>query len=142
MENLSKFKSRKEWETAIWEKFLENIRRSKSEQKFKEFFNSLLSASEKKIIINRLIAISLIAQGKTYRQIREVVWVSPNTISALKKMLKKHSEYQNNPLLNRRNKTNKTERTRGISPNTIFDYWLNFPWPAYTGKGRWRFLNY
>ncbi len=142
MGNLSKFKSRKEWEAAIWKSFLENIKKSKSSQKLKEIFNNLLSAREKKIIINRLITISLIKQGKTYREIREIVWVSHNTISALKKMLKKHSEYQNNPFLNKGNKMNKTGRTRGISANTIFDYWLNFPWPTYRGKGRWRFLNY
>ncbi len=142
MKNLSEFKSRKEWEAAIWEKFLENVKMSKSKQELKKIFDGLLSASEKKTIVKRLIAISLIKQGKTYRQIREIVWVSHNTISALKKTLKKRSEYQNNPSSNKRNKMNKTGRTRGIPEKTIFDYWLNFPLPSYTGKGRWRFLNY
>jgi uncharacterized protein YerC len=142
MENLSEFKSRKEWEAAIWGKFLENIRQSKSKRELKEFFNGLLSAGEKKAIIKRLIAISLIKQGKTYRDIREIVWISHNTISALKKMLKKRSEYQNNPSLNKKNKMNKRGRTRGVPEKTIFDYWLNFPLPSYTGKGRWKFLNY
>lgn len=51
MEEISKFKSRKEWEGFIWLKFLENAEKAKSDKQLKNFLDGLLSVNEKKLII-------------------------------------------------------------------------------------------
>ena len=93
MKNLSEFKSRKEWEEFAWSSFLKKLLIINQEKQLKELLESVLSAKEKKLIINRLIAAALINKGKTYREIGEILWLSPNTISAIKKGLLKKSFY-------------------------------------------------
>ncbi len=87
------FKNRKEWKEFVWLSFLEELQRVNSEKQFKELLESVLSAKEKNLIINRLIAAALIKENKTYREIGEILWLSPNTISAIKQSLLKKSIY-------------------------------------------------
>ena len=145
MKEISQFKSRKEWEEFIWMKFLESLEKNKSKKQIGEFLNSLLSTDERKMIIKRLVAISLIGGGKTYKEIGEILWISPTTISAIKKSLNNNLGYRSDWELNQKRRVSqRIERIRRlkIPQKGLFDYWLNFPWPTMVGKGRWKFLNY
>ncbi|MDP3052826.1 MAG: Trp family transcriptional regulator [bacterium] len=143
MKKISEFKSRKEWEDFLWSKFLENAERARSEKQLKNFLDNLLSANEKKLIIKRLTALAMIKAGKSYKEIEEILWISPSTISALKKSIEKQSGYQSNRYYAKKSKSEKIEKhKKGLPPQkTILDYWLNFPFPTKGGK-RWKFLNY
>jgi Trp operon repressor len=74
------FDTREEWINFVWKKLLENINNSK----ITGILDSLLSRYEKKMIVNRIIALSLIKKGKSYKQISEELWLSPNTIRSLR----------------------------------------------------------
>lgn len=142
MKKFSKFNSKKEWEDYVWSKFLENIKTIKSDERLKAFLNDLFSASEKKLIINRLAALAMIRAGKTYKEIEEALWISPSTISALKKSFRQKGAYQSNRYYAERSKQRKRKEIKGLPPQTMFDYWFNFPFPTKTGRGRWKFLYY
>src|SRR3989344_3336223 len=94
---VNKFKSRKEWAAATWQRLLKDIKNSE----LSVVMDSLLSQYEKNMIINRLAAISLIKAGKTYRQIGEELWLSSTTIRSLKRGLENglDKEYQSYRLL-------------------------------------------
>lgn len=70
-------------------KFLEELQRVNSEKQFKELLESVLSAKEKNLIINRLIAAALIKENKTYREIGEILWLSPIQSAPLNKVFLK-----------------------------------------------------
>ena len=142
MRKISEFNSRKEWEDFIWSKFLESAERAKDDRKLKIFLDGLLSTSEKRLIVKRLAALNLIKAGKTYKEIGEILWISPNTLSALKKSILNQSAYLSARHYYKIAKNKKEGKIKGLPPQTIFDYWLNLPMPTKTGKGRWKFLNY
>jgi|SRR3989344_2735392 len=142
MEKISRFNSRKEWENHIWSQFLEYAEKVGAKGKLKIFLDNLLSASEKKIIVKRLAALNLIQAGKTYKEIGEILWTSPNTVSALKKSILRQSVYASARHHNKIAKNEKAKSIKSLPPLTIFDYWLNLPIPRKTGKGRWKILNY
>ena len=77
---LSQFSSRKEWENACWKV----ISRSES------LLNVVTTASERHNIILRALGIEYINSGKKYRQIAEELYLSPQTISSIKKALVGH----------------------------------------------------
>lgn len=142
MEEIYKFKSRKEWEDFLWLKFLENAEKARADKYLKNFLDGLLSINEKKLIIKRLTALAMIKAGKSYKEMEEVLWVSPSTISALKKSVLKQSGYQSNRHYAEKSANEKRKRIKGLPQRNIFDYWLNFPFPSKSGKGRWKFVNY
>jgi len=80
----NKYVSKKEQLKLIWLGLLKEINNPKLEK----FLNTLLSQYEKDIISNRLAALSLIKQGKTYREIGKELWLSSTTISSLKSIVK------------------------------------------------------
>jgi len=142
MEEISKFKSRKKWEEGIWQKFLENIEKADSKRQITKLLDNLLSINEKKLVSKRLAALALIRAGKTYKEIGEILWISPSTVSALKKSVHKATNYQSNRYYAGKSRNEKRKNMKGLPPQTILDYWLNFPLPKKTGRGRWKFLNY
>ena len=91
--SVHKFKSRREWEEHAWEKIVEGLAMAKSSRGIKDSLDLLLTASEKKQMINRATAIFMLKQGKTYREIGEMLWLSPATISAIKKSMKQGQRY-------------------------------------------------
>lgn len=130
MKEISKFKSRKEWEDYIWLKIINDLKELKSEKEIDGFLRNLLGFGERKMIIKRAVAISLIKQGKKYRDMGEILWISPSTISSIKKNIKNRAGYQG-----RRNSG------KIIQPREkyLFEDWFNFlpsP-PKMVGKGRW-----
>jgi len=150
IKNLSEFSSRKEWENYLWKEFLKRV----NDKKLELFLNNLLTNQEKRNIIRRLATISLFKKGMNYRQIGEILWLSPNTISSIKKSIG-NGEYKSyfeiskkNKNNNKPNKTSKhflqfsfSDMADGMEDiinimDEIFDRLLNV-----SGNGRWKFLN-
>lgn len=91
--SLDKFKSRKEWEAYIWKKLVSGWSKANSAQEIEKSLNMLITAHEKKQIIKRASAISLLKQGKSYREIGKMLWLSPTTISAIRKSMRAQTGY-------------------------------------------------
>ncbi|MFH1346722.1 MAG: helix-turn-helix domain-containing protein [Spirochaetota bacterium] len=125
----------------LWLKFIENVKNSKPETTAK-IFDSLLSVDEKEVIAKRLAAINLIRAGKSYKEIGKILWMSPSTISALKKSIIDAAGYQSGDFYASQSKKEKERRIKPLPERTIFDYWADFPFPKSYGKGRWKYLNY
>jgi len=134
MKNIDKFKSRKNWEEYLWETVLENIARLNTKKELKSFLNSLLSEAEKKNISRRLIVFSLLKQGKTYREIGEILWISPGTIRAIKKSLFDKENYKSKRGIYKEGviKTENLKKMKEIPPETIFDHLAQIKWPRIT----------
>ena len=149
IKNLSEFSSRKEWENYLWKEFL----RIANNKKLELFLNNLLTNQEKRNIIRRLATMSLFKKGMNYRQIGEILWLSPNTISSIKKSIK-DGEYKSYFEISKNKNNNKTDKASkhflqfsfsdmadGMADiinimDEIFDRL-----PNASGKGRWKFLN-
>jgi len=87
MKELKEFKSRQEWEKFIWQEIIKTLSQTKSQRELSSVLSRLLSNYEKRMMIRRFIAKELNGSGKTYREIGELIWISPSTISAIKKNL-------------------------------------------------------
>jgi uncharacterized protein YerC len=93
-------KSTEEWQEVLWSGVLDGLSRIKSKEELKEVVESLLTEDEKKMILRRLAAAALIRQGKPYREIGEILWISPATISAIKKgLISKTSHHKSHKLI-------------------------------------------
>jgi DNA-binding CsgD family transcriptional regulator len=76
-----------EWQEILWNNVLTGLLRTKSKRELKEIIESLLTEDEKNMILRRLAATALIRQGKSYKEIGEILWISSASISAIKKGL-------------------------------------------------------
>jgi len=132
MKNINEFKSRKEWENYLWRVFLKNVEKSKLEKRLANFLNNLLSETEKKNIVRRLTVIFLLKQGKTYKEIGEILWISPGTISAIKKSLLNYRNYRSKYDFYKNKKVEERKKMKGLPPETIFDYFAGIKWPRMT----------
>ncbi len=77
---LDHFSSRKQWEEACW----------KIISKSKESLDVLTTSYERRNIILRAAALSYLDLGKKSKQIAEELWLSPQTISSIKKITSGH----------------------------------------------------
>lgn len=73
--SLSQFSSRKEWEEACWKVI------SKSDK----LLSVVTTSYERHNIVLRALAAEYISSGKKYRQIAEELFISPQTVSSIKK---------------------------------------------------------
>ncbi len=133
MKKIDGFESGKGWEEKIWRGFLENVENANHKYKTEAFLDNILTKSEKRFISKRLAALSLIRAGKSYKEIGRILWISPCTISALKKIVNETTNYQSNREYSVKKRNEKSERRRKIPPSTILDYWANLPLPSKTG---------
>ncbi len=78
-------RSADEWSEFLWSKVLAGIVGSKSRQDVQKFLESILSARERKFLLRRLAILALLRSGKSYKEIGRILWVSPQTVSAIKK---------------------------------------------------------
>lgn len=78
---LSRYHSRKEWEEACWKEILKSAK----------LLESLATSRERHNLVMRAAVINHFKSGKTYKQIGEELWLSPQTISAIKKAIKETS---------------------------------------------------
>ncbi|MBI4993853.1 hypothetical protein HZC33_02780 [Candidatus Wolfebacteria bacterium] len=147
MKNLDEFKSRKEWEEFIWVNFLEDILKIKSAKELKENLEIVISKKEKQFIIKRLLAVYFISKGKKYREIGDYLWISPSTISAIKKAVLGKINYQARDPLNKfkkiKNNNIKFEYLSDSAWKMIISLslWMDKRISSIKGKGRWNFLN-
>ncbi len=137
----TKFEQRKKeltiWEADIWTKFLKKIEEANLKKEIAELLDNLLSSNEKILISKRLAAIVLIKEGKSYKEIGKILWISPGTVSAIKKSVYLSANYKSNRYYSGINKKEKIKRMKGIPPETIFDYWARLPIPK-KGGGSWK----
>ena len=95
-------------------------------------------------MIKRLIAIALISQNKTYREIGEIIWLSPNTISSVKKNLFRKSIYsgykKSDIKFDKNNKKKISKKEWADAALDLLNLFDRIPLPP-MGKGRWRFLD-
>lgn len=128
--NESEFGTGKGWEEKIWLKFLEDIGNAGHSHKTIKFLNSILTANEKKLISKRLAALALIRSGKSYKEVGRILWISPSTVSGLKKSI--YSVYKSNRSRATDSKCGNKKKIKEIPPSTILDYWASLPLPSKT----------
>lgn len=78
---ISDYSSRLEWESIYWQKIL----------KSKELLQLLITSHERHGLVMRAAALDRLIAGRSYRQIGAELWLSPQTISGIKKALKEKS---------------------------------------------------
>lgn len=142
MDKNLKIENRKYWEESAWKEFLKNAEKDKSAKRLVEFFDNILSSSEKKEIMKRLAIFSMLKAGKSYKEISEILWVSAKAISAIKKSIIENKGYKSSYYYDEIGKNEKVKRIKSLPKKTIFDYWANFPFPKSYYRGRWDYLNY
>lgn len=81
----SRFHSRKEWEEFLWRELLRQISRIKSTENLDGFLQCFISKHERNIMLKRLTALMMLKEGKSYREIGRLLWISPSTLSALRR---------------------------------------------------------
>src|SRR3990172_8184043 len=78
---MSRHPSRKEWENACWRKIL----------KSEELLGLLVTPYERHNLVMRAAVMERMRAGKRYRQIADELWLSPQTISSIRKASGKNS---------------------------------------------------
>lgn len=78
MPPIGDYKSRLIWENACWEKILSN----------KDLLKIIITPSERHYLVMRATTLDRLQSGKSYRQIGQELWLSPQTISCIKKSIK------------------------------------------------------
>lgn len=87
-------KEAEKWVKNLWEELLNKIASYDSIDKVRKILESLLSENEIKMISRRLGVIAFAKMGKSYREIGEALWLSPNTISTIKKNIMDGKTYR------------------------------------------------
>ncbi|GEM_PF-725583 len=73
------------WMESLWQEVVNKVSKETSKEKVGQILEKLISESEKKTILKRLGVLALVRSGKSYKEISEILWLSPNTISTIKK---------------------------------------------------------
>ncbi|MBI3589742.1 MAG: response regulator transcription factor [Candidatus Liptonbacteria bacterium] len=115
---LNRFSSRKEWEEACW----------KAVSKSEKLLSVVTTSYERHNIVLRALAIEYMNSGKKYRQIAEELYLSPQTVSSIKKVLdgRLYQSYRERGKLDRRpkiyspNLTQKKRKPLGRSIRTKY----------------------
>ncbi|OGY64070.1 MAG: hypothetical protein A3I89_02235 [Candidatus Harrisonbacteria bacterium RIFCSPLOWO2_02_FULL_41_11] len=123
--SVNNFKSRKEWETQVWSKLIEGFTEINSAQKMEKSLNLLLTSHEKTQMIKRASAISLLKQGKSYRQIGELLWLSPTTINAIRKSLRLKKGYISDYMHNKKPEKKQKRLTKKELEQLLFTIWVD-----------------
>lgn len=138
----------KNLEQQIWDSVIKKISEAGDEKAIERILNGILTNQEKESIARRLAVLSLSQKGWSYQKIGELLWVSPVTISTIKKSAMGKDGYRSY-----------YEMKRGVSgvgnpsavpaseKETIFQEWLDYVAflaenaPRISGP-RWNFLTY
>ncbi len=146
MEKPEQFKSRKEWEEFIWQKVIKELTDIGSADKTQKFLEGLIGEYEKKLIIRRLTTILLLKEGLSYRAIGEILWVSPSTISAIKRSVLAKATYapRRKHLTTKYKEQLRKMDLRDFAEDSFITRLENFITDFHKGysdpKYRWRFL--
>lgn len=76
------------WSEKLWEEIITKLTEARSRKEVKEILEKLISDDERVMIMRRLATLALVKSGHSYRKISEALWLSPNTISTVKKNAK------------------------------------------------------
>ena len=137
MEKINKIGSREKWFNYAWSKIINDVKNST----LNIVLDSLLTSYEKQIIVNRVAALILIKEGKTYKQIGEELWLSPTTIRSLKKILEQNNTKEYASYRSFKNKLKiKKEVKKALIHDTSFIDWIDYcasVFPKRNGP-RWR----
>ena len=87
------FPSRRHWEAAVWEILLERLTTVTSAPELKKILDFLLSPHERHNMVFRALTASRVKSGIGFREIGRELWLSSDTISAIKKSFLE-SEYK------------------------------------------------
>ena len=88
MAQVSRYPLTKEVEERVFEILLKTIADLKKHQEIDEFLKDFLSPTERIMLAKRLTIAILLGKGYDYRQIREILKVTPGTIAAVNLKLK------------------------------------------------------
>ncbi len=102
--SIDNYSSRKEWEDACWHKII----------KSEDILRTLITSYERRNLIMRAAVMERVDAGKNYQQISEELWLSPQTISSIKKALKE-SSYRS---YRERGKTERKKRVYSSAPTS------------------------
>ena len=122
--SVGKFKSRKEWEDYIWSQLTKKLAEIGSVKEIEDSLNILLTMHEKKQMIKRASAISLLRQGKSYLEIGERLWLSPTTISAIRKSMRTKGEYVSRYTRNKKPEKKQKQLTKKEWEQIQFSLWI------------------
>ena len=81
MPPVNAYASRSDWEVACWRRIMES----------RELLESLITSHERHNLVLRAAARDRLSLGKSYRKIVEELWLSPQTVSSLKKAITEKS---------------------------------------------------
>lgn len=88
-------KSAEDWTEGLWLELIEKVGEAKDKNSVRRLIEHLLSNDEKKMVAKRIGVMALLREGKSYKEISEILWLSPNTISTIKKnMLDSKENYK------------------------------------------------
>ena len=98
--------SRAHWERAVWQAFIVHLTTLQRSAELASILNILITTRERRVLVQRIAAVHRVLSGKSYREIGEELWLTPQTISAIKKSLheKQYRSY------NERGKTARKKR--------------------------------
>ena len=88
---VTEFPSRKHWEAGVWEIIIIRLAEIKNVPELKKALELLLGQKERERLLYRALTISRLNKKLAYREIGRELWVSPQTISAVKKSLLENS---------------------------------------------------
>ncbi len=111
---IANYSSREQWENACWRKILES----------KELLSLLITSHERRDLVRRVAAMNMLVSGKSYREIGNELWVSPQTISVIKKAMNENG-YRS--YLERSHKERKKRK---------YSAWPSAAKPKYRGRPR------
>ena len=78
---IKNYSSRKEWEDACWQRII----------KLEKLLKVFVTQNERHNIVMRVAALNDLMSGKSYKSIGYELWLSPQTISGIKKSLKENN---------------------------------------------------
>lgn len=115
-------KSAEEWQETLWDKLVEELLKLRTKKDFKNVIENLLSKYEMQFMLRRLATVALIKRRMSYKEIGEVLWISPSTISAIKKnILHRGNNYKSSHALKKDKSADSTANQGTNSSNKIID---------------------
>lgn len=115
------FPSRSAWEEDVWRILIARFLALREPKELSEALDLFITAKERSLFLRRAAAANRILAGRSYRKIGEELWLTHQTISAIKKALKekKYRSY------NERGKTERKKRIYSPGPQPSGS-WKNF----------------
>jgi Trp operon repressor len=85
---ISGYKSREDWEKAVWKIFVDRLVAAERPARLASLLDAFITKQERCDIVLRIAAASRSLAGKSYREIGEELLLCPQTISTIKKTLR------------------------------------------------------